>query len=695
MKRSLLTVTTLLLTIGIMQCDAFTTPFPITGMAGDCPNMDRPVCCTNNNTYQNDCMLQKAGAVKAHDGWCNYKPPVGAIPVIIGRADLTVFVKDAKNGFLPDGRPYSVCACDFTFNPVCGENGVTYANYCRANCKNVKPVHYGQCGAISYDLDEKNKCQCDFTFSPICGTNGITYENSCVTGCFNASADFNGYCTLPCACQFYFRPVCGENGRNYVNQCLLDCAQVAKFSDGICANDTKCGNCYGEIKRVCGRDGKTYDNECYLDCAGAKKQHDGYCVEKWQNVLYNPFNKTQGGYSMPKVDILSGGLQKCFCPTIYLPVCGKNNVTYVNECVLNCAGVVKAKNGACEDGDDNEDMCNKKSKIKNYEPVCGSNRVTYYNKSMITCESGVSLLYEGECKPIYYEWCKCASDYIPVCGVDGRTYLNEEVIKCVGVDKYCDGSCELGAKGWKVGPEQKGLIGHNKRADEKDKRFDSNVNEYWYNAIWGKHKGHWNCNRQRDNKCTCEPNVNPKYMLVKRPTKKGCVVFMPPCKNLDYFELPYKKNKFPGFHGFIPDSKYLTFVIENSYTKEKAKVDDILEKVFKDNDNQIEALNFFIPLDSDFKSEFEVKQKVAAKHRKNIPKDHKDLMMKDPTLYYLYFTLLIEQKMVEPDTPINDDYCVRDALFYIVQDVWKLDLDLVIQSDADLLSLDFDTVVSF
>lgn len=671
------------------------------GLPVECPIIDAPICGADGITYQNECKLQRSGAKKAYDGWCSgsSSPVVTAAAALVGtesKPDLTVFVMDAKNGFMPSGRPYSGCSCDFTFNPICGENGVTYSNYCRAACKNVKPVHYGQCGAISYDSDPRNVCQCDFSHFPVCGVNGITYENSCVSACFSASVSFSGYCNLPCSCRFFFRPVCGENGRNYVNQCLLDCAQVNKFSDGLCANDTKCRQCFGIIKKVCGRDGKTYDNECYMECAGARKQHDGHCVERWSNSLYDPFSNTYGGYSLGVNSELPNDLNRCFCPKTNLPVCGRNSVTYSNECELNCAGILKAKNGVCGEGAVKEDPCTSSSKSMSYQPVCGSNRVTYYNKNMIACDSGVSVLYDGECKPINYEWCKCSNELRPVCGVDGKTYLNEEVLRCVGVEKYCDHSCELGANGWKIGPEQRGDVHQSKRVGQDDKRFDERINEYWYNTIWGDQDGEWTCGRRKDalTSTVCKPQVNIKYMMVKRVKQRGCVVFMPPCRNLDSFSLPYKKSKFPGFQGYMPDPKYISYVLENSYTKEKVKIDDILEKVFKSKDSQVGALNFFVPLDEDFKSEFEVKQRVAEQHKKNIPNDHKETLRKDPILYYLYFTLLIDERIVTPETKINDSYCVKDALFFIVQDIWKLDLDMVLQGN-DGMAIDFDNVINF
>lgn len=697
MKISLTTFTTLLLAVATMHCQRISNAtFNVS--VSNCPNINQPMCGIDNNSYQNECMMNKAGIKKAYDGWCNSTSSTisgNATSVVIeSKPDLTVFVVDEKNGFSSEIKAYSACVCNATFNPVCGENGVTYANYCRADCKRVKPVHYGQCGAISYDYDPKNTCKCDFSLNPTCGTNGITYENPCVSKCFNATADYNGYCKLPCNCRFLFKPVCGENGKNYTNECMLDCAQINKFSDGLCTNDTKCGKCFGQIKNVCGKDGKSYDNECYMECAGVKKHYDGHCVERWSSNLYEPYSDTYGGYSLGKESDLPTDLDKCFCPKNYLPVCGKNNVTYANECELNCVGVTKMKNGQCKEEQDHEDLCSKNSKSFEYKPVCGSNRVTYYNKSMISCDSGASVLYEGECKPIYYEWCKSSDVIAPVCGIDGRTYLNEDVLKCVGIEKYCDNTCELGANGWKVGPEQKGSLEDSKRADNDDMHFDETVNEYWYNTIWGNHKGEWTCNKTKDTNMACQPQVNIKYMIVEHTKQNGAVVFLPPCRNLDNFDLLYKSDKFPGFQGAIPDAKNVSSIIENSYSKGKKSINNIFENVFNSKNSSVEALNLFMPLNQGAKSEFEVKQKIFENRRKDIPADHKAIMDKNSALYYLYYNLLLKDKVINTDTMIDTNYSVKDALLYIIQDIWRLDFDQVTSNGKDF-NIKFDKIMRF
>merc|ERR1719399_1776472 len=39
------------------------------------------------------------------------------------------------------------CLCRDVYEPVCGDDGQTYSNYCRAKCVDVEVAYQGQCGA--------------------------------------------------------------------------------------------------------------------------------------------------------------------------------------------------------------------------------------------------------------------------------------------------------------------------------------------------------------------------------------------------------------------------------------------------------------------------------------------------------------------------------------------------------------------
>ena len=66
----------------------------------------------------------------------------------------------------------------------------------------------------------------------------------------------------------------------------------------------------------------------------------------------------------------------CKCPTRKNPVCGQNNNTYDNYCILQCLGVEFKNWGKCTTN------CNC-SNNTNY--VCGKDGVTYKNRCIMKC----------------------------------------------------------------------------------------------------------------------------------------------------------------------------------------------------------------------------------------------------------------------------------------------------------------------
>lgn len=229
-----------------------------------------------------------------------------------------------------------------------------------------------------------------------------------------------------CNCKRNWDPVCGTDGRTYSNACVLRCVSdinvnngwpaIAIRSRGECPRN-RC-NCPKNHKPVCGSDNNSYANECLFNCENARRKLLG----------------------LPQIKILYNGVCKvnvCICSDIIIPVCGTDNRTYRNICLLQCASrnnqlqnkppIWWQNSGPCK----NENcVC----PISN-EPVCGSDGRTYKNLCALACQNRrldqlgkppVKVAYKGTC----IKDCVCPTVYDPVCASNGVTFANTCVLAC-------------------------------------------------------------------------------------------------------------------------------------------------------------------------------------------------------------------------------------------------------------------------
>lgn len=173
-----------------------------------------PICGTDSRSYINDCHLLSTKCElpeleKQYDGLCVVgagRPPQGAASGTSQPAGLAP--QEIRSN-----RCNSYCGKDY--KPVCGSNGITYANECL--------LEYAMCQTPTITKLGDGKC-------------------AEVYGGGNNQGNPNEPC-VPTACPSTSAPVCGSDGQTYLNACLLKNAQcqipgLSVVHDGPCDHDT-------------------------------------------------------------------------------------------------------------------------------------------------------------------------------------------------------------------------------------------------------------------------------------------------------------------------------------------------------------------------------------------------------------------------------------------------------------------------
>lgn len=152
------------------------------------------------------------------------------------------------------------CVCPEIYDPVCGEDGVTYSNACHARCAGVEIAHSGACEPtceplpcdvfcpFGHVLDDQGCPTCECKPPPgcrddaDCGPGQVCRElcslRPCIEGDPSCGECF-GVCVPlpePCVCPDVWDPVCGVDGNTYGNACEARCAGVPIVSPGECGD---------------------------------------------------------------------------------------------------------------------------------------------------------------------------------------------------------------------------------------------------------------------------------------------------------------------------------------------------------------------------------------------------------------------------------------------------------------------------
>lgn len=153
---------------------------------------------------------------------------------------------DWDDGYYDDEADFMdddvVCAYTREWDPVCGEDGVTYGNACEAELEGIDIAYLGEC----------LESHCYEIWSPVCGTDGVTYGNDCYAEAAGVNIAYFGECQ-GVGCEDAFTCAPNEHCEEFLGLCAddNDDCPAAICVPNECAHQDDCGEgqyCDGSLE---------------------------------------------------------------------------------------------------------------------------------------------------------------------------------------------------------------------------------------------------------------------------------------------------------------------------------------------------------------------------------------------------------------------------------------------------------------